>query len=213
MRQELAAEAHAGFPLLRRTPCTLTVALLDYYAELDEADREALLAGLAEVAAGRMVYRASGNPAVAAFHAAMQSPRYAGGYRYTGVKLIRLMKGDPKSWAKFQQTAGRPASAELIPDMERMVPAKAQQLRKLCKPLLAGPVMEMQVAIDFGSMLGQLRYGATSEVFRGLAWESLWGAYMGWDLVTEENAERSVWVLLEHLERLSRIRRKIAGSV
>ena len=137
LRQEMATEAQAGFPLLRRTPCTLTVALLDYYAELDEGAREALLDGLAEVAAGRMVYRASGHPAVGAFHAAMQSPRYTGGYRYTGVKMIRLLKGDPASWAKFQQTAGRPASADLIPEMETMVPARAQQLRKLCRPLVA----------------------------------------------------------------------------
>lgn len=189
LRAELGAEAEAGFPLLRRTPCTGTVALIDYFEDLDAAGRVALLDGLAEVGAGRMGRYAVENVAVAAFHAARQTPRYAGGYRYTSVKMIAMMRRDPQSWAMFQRSIGRGASVELIPDIEAMVPAKAPLLRKLCKG--------MDLKIDFGSTLGQLRYE-----FGGLAYEALWGAYLGWDVLTEENAERSIGVLREHVERL-----------
>jgi hypothetical protein len=143
-------------------------ALIDYFEDLDGA--------------GRMGMYAVENAAVAAFHAARQPPRYAGGYRYTSVKLIAMMRRDPQSWGMFQGSTGRAASVELIPDIETMVPAKAPLLRKLCKGL--------DLEIGFGSTLGQLRY------------EALWGAYLGWDVLTEENAERSIGVLREHLERL-----------
>ena len=189
LKDELTREAAAGFPLLRRTPCTGTVALIDYFEDLDGAGRVALLDGLAEVGVGRMRMYTVENAAVAAFHAARQTPRYAGGYRYTSVKLIAMMRRDPQSWAMFQGANGRAASVELIPDIEAMVPAKAPLLKKLCKGL--------DVSIDFGSTLGQLRYE-----FGGLAYEALWGAYLGWDVLTEENAERSIGVLREHLERL-----------
>jgi len=189
LRAELGAEAEAGFPLLRRTPCTGTVALIDYYEDQDAAGRVALLDGLAEVGAGRIERYAVENAAVAAFHAARQTPRYAGGYRYTSVKMIAMMRRDPRSWAMFQESIGRAARAELIPDIDVMVPAKAPLLKKLCKG--------MDLEIDFGSTLGRLRYE-----FGGLADEAVWGAYLGWDVLTEENAERSIGVLREHLERL-----------
>ena len=105
------------------------------------------------------------------------------------VTMIAMMRRDPRSWAMFQESIGRAARAELIPDIDVMVPAKAPLLKKLCKG--------MDLEIDFGSTLGQLRYE-----FGGLAYEALWGAYLGWDVLTEENAERSIGVLREHLERL-----------
>lgn len=58
-------------------------------------------------------------------------------------------------------------------------------------------------------MAGQLRYGvsildpARPIRFVRLSYESLWGAHLGWDYITEENARRSVDLLSEQVSYLA----------
>src|SRR5260370_41383973 len=47
LRADFAEEAATGFPRLKRIPCTTIFSLLDYYDSLNNAERQALLDGLA----------------------------------------------------------------------------------------------------------------------------------------------------------------------
>jgi hypothetical protein len=113
---------------------------------------------------------------------------------------------------------------DLLPDLGHLKPAKAPALRKLVNAAFArlfSPEKTNQgggnwkyvgslgnstlsVWVDYASQYcGQLRYGVsvanpehTFKVAR-LSYESLWDATMGWDYLTEENAERSIEFLPE----------------
>jgi hypothetical protein len=180
------------------------------------------------------------------FQAAMQSPAFGYLLRYVDVKMARMMLSDQqtldemaKMWAGLNFVPRDDPPAELVadPDLRRLHPAKAPLLRKLVKAAVGGLLsakgtklpggevkytgtvggVPMTVATDFGSRLGQLRYGvswvAPEQNIRvaGLAFESLWGAHLGWDYLTEENAASSIELLCDQLRYLARLFDHIAN--
>jgi hypothetical protein len=62
---------------------------------------------------------------------------------------------------------------------------------------------KITVWVDFNSRLGQLVYGVSvingehTIKFSRLFYERLWDANLGWDYLTEENAARSIDLLVE----------------
>jgi hypothetical protein len=127
--------------------------------------------------------------------------------------------------------------ADLLPDKNAIRPAKAPLLRKLVdavlKPLLpekekqrggnhlyTGPLGSglVSVWLDFGSgYMGQLRYGVSvtntphTIRVRRISYESLWCQHMGWDYLTEENAERSIALLPELIRHVATLGDRING--
>ena len=107
-----------------------------------------------------------------------------------------------------------------------MVPAKAALLRKLVKASLTGAGFApsvfsgglrflspagILVDCDFGSRMGQLRWqvaaGATRPThglieLRWMSYEELWHLRGDWDVLTEENAARSVATLPRLIDRV-----------
>jgi len=125
----------------------------------------------------------------------------------------------------------------LVPDPEptRLKPAKAPLLRKLINEafprlfatgqqkceggeteyvgLLQGT--NIKVVTDLAAMGLQLRYGVsipdetkTTFIWR-CTYEGLWAAGLGWDYLTEENAERSINLLCEHITQIVALRNRV----
>jgi hypothetical protein len=75
----------------------------------------------------------------------------------------------------------------------------------------------LKVSVDFGSMLGQVRYGVsvTNPEYTikpvGLSYEQLWDANLGWDYLTEENAARSIDFLVEQVAYLVKLADRMNG--
>ena len=200
LRSDFAQEASAGFPILARIPCTAIIKFLDYLEEQPPSNREALLDVLARLGAMKFLplplisreYQdlRTSDPAYARFWAAMQSERFAHGYRYEGVKMTRMMVRDPETVAAvakiratldWQPRDDPPASLVPDPDLTHLNPAKAPLLRKLVKQAFTrlfaaetkklpggetgytGTIQGANLTawVDFGSMSAQLRYGVS----------------------------------------------------
>lgn len=144
--------------------------------------------------------------------------RYTGVKMLSMDPSLKEIGGYHESWkANFTDLNFQPR-ADLLPDLGCLKSAKAPLLRKLVKGVLQrlGFVSEkgrlggepkyvgsfgtsaVTVWVDFGSYNGQLCYGVTVAnpehpvpVSR-LSYERLWGAVLGWDYLTEENAPRSI---------------------
>jgi hypothetical protein len=200
LRSDFAQEAATGFPRLARIPCTSVIKFLDYFEAQAPADRQPLLDVLARFSAMKffppqLISRQyqelrTSNPAYVRFWAAMQSERFAHGYRYEGVKMTRMMVRDVETVAAitkvragldWQPRDDPPAALVPDPDLTHLNPAKAPLLRKLVKQaftrLFAAEAKKLPggetgytgtidgtkltVWVDFGSMSAQLRYGVS----------------------------------------------------
>jgi hypothetical protein len=143
-----------------------------------------------------------------------------------------------ESWRQnFTALHFRPR-ADLLPDLGHLKAAKATLLRKLVNAALTrlfapqivkqpggackyvGPYGngELTVRVDFGSSLSPLRYEVTLKnaahplpVVR-LSYELFWGASMGWDYLTEENAARSVDFFAEQVAYLANLVERFNGN-
>lgn len=200
LRSEFAKEAAAGFPKLARIPCTSVIKFLDYFEAQAPAGHEPLLDVLARLGAMKFFppqlispeYQElrTHDPAYVRFWAAMQSERFAHGYRYEGVKMTRMMVRDVETMAAiakvrdsldWQPRDDPPPHLVSDPDLTHLNPAKSPLLRKLVKQaftrLFAAETKKLPggetgytgaindtkltVWVDFGSMSAQLRYGVS----------------------------------------------------
>jgi hypothetical protein len=200
LRSDFTLEASAGFPRLMRIPCTSIVKFLDYFEAQAATDREGLLDVLARLGAMKFLplplisrdYQElrTSDPAYSPFWAAIQSERFAHGYRYEGVKMTRMMARDAETVAAvaairakldWQPRDDPPANLVPDPDLSHLNPAKAPLLRKLVKQVFTqmfaaeakklpggetgftGTIegTKLIVWVDFGSMSAQLRYGVS----------------------------------------------------
>ena len=237
LRNELAAEADAGFPRLRRIPQTKIIQFLDYFAASNAGERSALLDALAVRAAIRLQPgTASGFPPAPAWDRYWSTVNsrgpFSGGFRYSDVKFLAMVPkikefGGYEGWIEKTQRSWISALAlqareDLLPDLGCLVPAKAPDLRKLVKSTLLargftavatkGAEHEyvhpsgLPVHVGFGSRMGQLYYWVGDLRSHGaLSYELLWGQPGGWDYLTEENAARSIELLPELIESLTRL--------
>ena len=130
-----------------------------------------------------------------------------------------------------------PATLVPDPDLARVAPAKAPLLRTLIDGAFlelfatgkqkreggeteyAGALQgtNIKVSVDFAARGLQLAYGVkipdeTKTVFVwGLTYEELWAAGRGWDCLTEENAERSIRLLCDHIVQIVSLRNGAFG--
>jgi hypothetical protein len=254
LRSDFAAEAAAGFPRLKRIPCTYFIRFLDYFVSLDTAGQEGLLDGMAQFGsavffpnAGPAEYeQRKRHPALQRFDAMLNSMDFNGGYRYVDVKSLCMVArttelGGLDGWIKsrgFSGLALQPRE-DLLPNLSYLQPAKPAVLRKLVdaafQKLFAAKKSKsgggdvqytgslgdspLTVWLDFGSQLGQLRYGvsvanpAHTIKFVRVAYESLWCHHLGWDYMTEENAARSIDFLAEQVAHLAQLADRMNSNV
>jgi hypothetical protein len=183
------------------------------------------------------------DPVLMHFRETIGRPGGKGGTRYTDVKMLcmdpslREPGGYHESWRQhFTALHFRPR-ADLLPDLSHLKAAKAPLLRKLVNAALTrlfapkkekqpggackyvGPYGngELTVWVDFGSMLGQLRYEVSLKnaayplPAARLCYERFWGAHLGWDYLTEENAARSIDFFAEQVVYLAKLVDRVNG--
>ncbi len=233
------AEVDKGFPMLRRTPSSVLAQFLDYWDEIASAERAALLDACATIAALNFMapqfvrerYEGviAGHPAYQRYREAARSTRFGMGLRYSGVRDMKYAATDAEAIAIRSQTLSRlpfiprddpPPSLVADPDLTRLKPAKAPQLRKLVsarfrewlgakretkfgKDIYAGVVDDtpMSVSITYSNRGPQLIYGLSipddaKKVFVSRAtFGLLFAGDPGWNYLTEENAEASIALL------------------
>jgi hypothetical protein len=172
-RSELAGEAAAGFPRLKRIPSTQVIRFLDYYAGLGRQGQDALLSAIAHFNSAALdpeLYAAEAgqrqqHPVFGRFLAAMAFRTLTQGYRYTPMKLLAgLAKGAAATgglaaWARSMGYSGLELQppAELLPNLDCINPVKPARLRKLIDRALAGLFSPQKTT--FGSELS--RYSGT----------------------------------------------------
>jgi hypothetical protein len=151
IRAELAEEATAGFPKLKRVPSTQVVRFLDYWATVTSADQDMSLDSLSrlasvmaepERAAVEMAERQQ-DPTLARLNAATAFRGFAGGYRCTPIKILAGIAknkaiGNLEDWLK---TCGcsvleRQPRPELLPSVDCIEPVKPARLKKLTDKML-----------------------------------------------------------------------------
>src|SRR5262245_38486135 len=157
IREHMHAEADAGYPLLRRIPSTHATACFDYLESISPADRKELLEARARVAAlgfvvtppaqQEILQLVNSNPALVKYREAMLHGPLAMGLRYQSIRMAKAVLNDAQSFAMMRQTRSTlgyvprdDAPVPLVndPDVSKLHPAKAPQLKKLVKPLLQG---------------------------------------------------------------------------
>ena len=155
---------------------------------------------------------------------------FTSGWRYADVRFLAMVDridglGGRERWLQDCSPQSLEPRRDLLPDPAAMVPATAALLRKLAKAALteagyaasafAGGLRFLSpggilVACDFGSRMGQLRWqvatGATRPIhglveLRWVSYEGLWSLRSDWDVLTEENAGRSVAILPRLVDR------------
>ena len=124
-------------------------------------------------------------------------------------------------------------------DVTKLHPAKAPQLKRLVKPLLQGLLgakeekmpggtmkydgalhgTPLKVRVDYAARDVQMIYAVSipdperKVVVIGTGYEHFFGMGGGWDYITEENAEASIGLLPELLQRLLTLRNEVKRLV
>lgn len=255
VRDYMHAEADAGYPLLRRIPSTHATACFDYLETISPSERDELLDARATAVALRLVPTpaarqqilelVASNPSLLKYRDAMTRGPIAMGLRYQSLRMAKAVLNDAQSVAMMQQTRSTldyvprdDAPVPLVndPDVTKLHPAKAPQLKKLVKPLLQsllgakeekmpGGTMKYQGALDGTPVTVRVDYAARDVqmiysvsipdperqvVVVAATYEDFFGIGGGWDYLTEENAEASVSLLPELLRRVLAIRNDVS---
>jgi hypothetical protein len=254
VRDRMSVEAAAGYPLLRRIPSTRATVCFDYLDNISPAERDGLLAARARIAAlgfvptpsarNQILHLVNANPALVKYREAMVHGPLAMGLRYQSIRMAKAILGDAQSVAMMQQTRSTlgyvprdDAPVPLVndPDVTKLHPARAPQLKRLVKPLLQdllgaregkepGGTMTydgalegtpVKVRVDYAARDVQMVYAASipdpdrKVVVVGTGYEHFFGIGGGWDYLTEENADASIALLPELLRRLVGLRNDV----
>jgi hypothetical protein len=152
LRAEIADEAAAAFPRLRRIPQTDIIWFLDYFSGLSGAERETLLDAVAE--SGALAFMPTATPklnergtvdvpaGLAPMVEARNRPGAMGGTRYTDLKMLGAnpFMREPgeyhASWRENLTALHFQPRPDLLPDLSQMKPAKAPLVRKLVNAAL-----------------------------------------------------------------------------
>ncbi|HEX6898046.1 MAG TPA: hypothetical protein VF146_22360 [Bryobacteraceae bacterium] len=259
VRDYIHAEADAGYPLLRRIPSTHATAFFDYLESISPAEREEFLDAHAQVAAlgfvptpaaqQQILQLVESHPALVKYRNAKRQGPVTMGLRYQSIRMAKAMLNDAQSLAMMQQTRSTlsymprdDAPVPLVndPDIKKLHPAKAPQLKKLVKPLfqallgakeekLPGGTMKydgaldgtsVKVRVDYSGRDVQMIYSVSipdperKVVVIGRTYEHFFGmGGTGWDYITEENADVSIGLLPELVRRLVVLRNEVARLV
>ena len=259
VRDYMHAEADAGYPLLRRIPSTHTTACFDYLESISRGEREEFLEAqarltalgfvLTPVARQEILQLVDSNPALVKYRSAKQQGPLAMGLRYQSIRMAKAMLNDAQSVAMMRQTRSTlgyvprdDAPVPLVndPDVTKLHPVKAPQLKKLVKPLLQGLLgakeekmpggtmkydgaldeTPVKVRVDYAGRDVQMIYSVSipdterKVVVIGTTFENFFGmGGTGWDYITEENADASIGLLPDLLRRVVVLRNEVARLV
>ena len=149
VRSALDEEVAARFPRVTRIPSTQAIRFLDYFAELDDGERRALLDALARGGALQFfplpdaydaILNMQDEPALRRYRETTRSGPYAMGLRYCDLRMTKMMLNDAQSVAMMTQTRAAltytprddfPPHLVAVQDPKQWTLAKAPQLRKL----------------------------------------------------------------------------------
>ena len=263
IRDHLFAEAEAGYPLLRRIPSTHATAWLDYLDGISPAERQEFLDANARVSALGLTltpatlqettqqiaqFNAS-NPALTNYWNVTRRGPMTMGLRYQSIRMAKATLNDAQSVEMMRQTRSTldfiprdDAPVPLVndPDVTKLHPAKAPQLKKLVKPLLRGLLgakeektpggtmsysgaldsTPVKVGVDYAGRDMQMIYAVSipdpdrQVIVVGRAYESFFGIIAnGWNYITEENAGASIALLPELVGRLVKLRNQVKALV
>src|SRR5262245_16493637 len=258
IREHMREEADAGYPLLRRIPSTHATACFDYLESISPADRKELLEARARVAAlgfvltppaqQEILQLVNSSLALVKYREAMLQGPLAMGLRYQSIRMAKAVLNDAESVTMMRQTRSTlgyvprdDAPVPLVndPDVSKLHPAKAPQLKKLVKPLLQGLLgakeekmrggtmkydgaldgTPVKVRVDYAARDVQMIYAVSipdperKVIVIGKGYEHFFGMGGGWDYITEENAEASIGLLPELLRRLVTLRNEVKRLV
>ena len=200
LRTDLAAEAQAGFPTVRRIPATEAVKFLDYFAALNAAEAAALLDALARGHAIQFfpppAVRLEGldDPALVRFRDATRTGQFAYGLRYQDVRHVRTVLRDPVSMRYMTETRSKlnfvprdDPPNELMPDPDRLKvqTANAPLLRKLIETafarLFAPRKARRHGALNFAGSIG------STEMVVSVIFSNMYGQMHWWVNMTMSN--------------------------
>ena len=222
VRHDLAAEADAGFPLLRRFPNSETAGIPDYIARLGEVERDALLDALAHYCtlwwSHEIVREKRGRPVLGRYLA--RQPRYPPGDWYGARPKKSALKAAVKSKLK-----------DLGYEVRKREGARDANVLEFHRP---DPSFEGSLIVSFDpGLLRQMDWGYHNwlrpelaaffqkttprdftPLIHWLAYDHLWHGCgvnnaICWDLITEDNLEETLNVLGEALQRLTTLAGRI----
>jgi hypothetical protein len=224
IRQDLADEAAAGFPLVRRFPNSETASVPDYFSKLSQADGESLLDALAHYSTLKwshdIVREKDAHPVLGRY--LYKQPAYPPGDWYGARAKKPLLK---KAMAERLTNAGfarknRPGGWP--PDvMGRSSPDPSFQGH-----LVVGfaPGLRRQMSFGFrdwmrADLVAHLEPLGPREfipIVKSLTYDHLWhGSGVNdpncWDVIAERDLEQTGDLLVEILERLARLAGRING--
>jgi hypothetical protein len=216
IRQDLAAEAAAGFPLLRRFPNSETASVPEYFAGISPPEREILLDALAHYAmiqwSHEVVREKSAHPVLRPFLA--RRPLYPPGDWYGARPKKSLLKKTMTEKLAEAGFARRKQPPNSHPDVLEFSHPDPSFVGRLLISFDPGFPRQM----DFG-FRDWLRGGLAKHfefqdprafipVIRSLAYDHLWDGRgtnnpVCWDIIVSEDLEETGRLVLEVLERLS----------
>jgi hypothetical protein len=224
IRQDLADEAAAGFPLVRRFPNSETAGAPDYFSKLSQADREILLDALAHYSTIKwshdVVRERNAHPVLGPY--LHKQPAYPPGDWYGArarkplLKKTVVEKLSSAGFARKKQPGGWP------PD----VLGFSHPDPSFQGHLIVGFAPGLRRQMDFGfrdwmraDLIAHLEPLGPREfipILRSLAYDHLWhGAGVNdticWDVIAERDLEQTGDLLVEILERLATLARRIDG--
>jgi hypothetical protein len=162
LRQHLAAEAGSDFERLKRIPQTGIIQFLDYYDDLTDSERTALLDALAEQATTYLLREYDRARAqfdkvepLSALRQAKTEGDYCWALRYTPIKHLRMIASDKESggieaWMRNAPAGSRVMRADLMPSGLDFVTSKAAATRK---------AIEGELRTQFGARKEKRRFG------------------------------------------------------
>ncbi len=222
LREEFQREWVSDFALLRGIPSTSVRKFLDYFAALDNWEKNALADGLAQCALS-FTNPSQAHPyqtGNAAYKRYVDAMPLMWDWKYEGVRELRMRL----AVAKLEP--GSSMALSMTPDIKRwiesMAPVKSTEIRKVVKLALSQILGSMKISherplwvyngdlegrvvsvvIDYSHKYHQLEYAVlpagqeTQPWFQGLSYEKLMGlSFAHWDCLQQANLDQSVALL------------------
>jgi len=224
IRGDLAEDAASGFPLLRRSPNSETAGVPGYFSSLSQADREILLDALAHYSTIKwshdVVREKKAHPVLGPFLA--KQPSYPPGDWYGERPKKSVLKKTVVEALSDAGFARKKSEPNLPTDVIRFAHPDPTFEGYLSISFDPGFPRQMDFAFynwmraDLAAHFEPLGARDFVPIIRALTYDHLWhGAGTNnpvcWDVVTRSNLEDSVRLLVDILERLALLGRRING--